>query len=98
MDKQEPKIIGPGSQNEELIEELTRVYEVVTALKVAMVCAIGSNIAKPGVLAKAAGALASENINIIAVMQTTRQTNMQFVINAEGYEVAIRALHKALCE
>ena len=85
-------------KNENLIEELARVYEVVTALKVAMVCAIGSNIAKPGVLAKAAGALADSNINIIAVMHTTRQTNMQFVITAEAYEVAIRALHKALCE
>ena len=85
-------------KNEGLIEELTRVYEVVTALKVAMVCAIGSNIAKPGVLAKAAGALADSNINIIAVMQTTRQTNMQFVINADAFEIAIKALHKALCE
>lgn len=85
-------------KNEELIDELTRLYEVVTAMQVAMVCAIGSNIAKPGVLAKAAGALAGENINIIAVMQTTRQTNMQFVINVEGFEIAIKALHKALCE
>ncbi len=85
-------------KNEELIAELSRLYEVVTAMKVSMVCAIGSNIAKPGVLAKAAGALAEANINIIAVMQTTRQTNMQFVITHESFELAIKSLHKALCE
>jgi len=85
-------------KNAELIAELSRLYEVVTAMQVSMVCAIGSNIAKPGVLAKAAGALADANINIIAVMQTTRQTNMQFVITHESFELAIKSLHKALCE
>jgi aspartate kinase len=65
---------------------------------VAIVCAIGSNIAKPGVLALAAGALAENNINILAVTQTSRQTNMQFVVERESFEDAQIALHRSLCE
>ncbi|PCJ58463.1 MAG: aspartate kinase [Planctomycetota bacterium] len=84
--------------NDDLIKELSDKYEVVTAEPLAMVCAIGSNIAKPGVLAKAAGALADAKVNIVAIMQTTRQTNMQFVIQRESFNIAIKALHKALCE
>jgi aspartate kinase len=67
-------------------------------LDVAIVSAIGSNIAKPGVLAEAAGALANADINILAVSQTSRQTNMQFIVSREHFEDAQRALHRALCE
>ncbi len=81
-----------------LVEEMGKRFEMVTAQNVAIVCAIGSNIAKPGILAKAARALAEENINILSVSQTSRQTNMQFTLDRANFVQAQRALHRALCE
>lgn len=82
----------------ELIKDLNNVFELVTNEEVAIVCAIGSNIAKPGVLSRATGALAAAHINILAVAQTSRQTNMQFIIERSHFQEAQRALHGALCE
>ena len=49
-------------------------------------------------MAEAARALAEANINILGVSQTTRQTNMQFIVERESFVEAQRALHRALCE
>ena len=84
--------------NEELVKDLRREFELVTQEKVAIVCAIGSNIARPGILAKATHALAEKHINILAVSQTSRQTNMQFIIERKHFKDAQCALHAALCE
>jgi len=81
-----------------LLKDLERQFESVSSEPVAIVCAIGSNIAKPGVLAQAASALAKAEINILAVSQTARQTNMQFVVSRDQFRKAQRALHSALCE
>ena len=70
----------------------------VTVIPVAIVCAIGSNIAKPGILSQATGAMARAGINIIGVSQTARQTNMQFTVGRDDFEKAHRALHAELCE
>jgi len=83
---------------EALIRDLREKFEMVTVEKVGLVCAIGSNIARPGVLALAASALADAKINILAVSQPARQTNMQFVVSRESCRDAQRALHRALCE
>jgi aspartate kinase len=80
-----------------LIAELQDRFEQITLRKVAIVCAIGSNIGQPGILAKAAGALAGDGINILAVSQTARQTNMQFVVERDHFAQAQIALHAALC-
>jgi aspartate kinase len=80
-----------------LIAELQDKFEQITLRKVAIVCAIGSNIGQPGILAKAAGALAGDGINILAVSQTARQTNMQFVVERDHFAQAQIALHAALC-
>lgn len=80
-----------------LVEELEKTYEQVTVKPVAVVCAIGSNIAKPGVLAKAAQVLAQNGININCISQSLRQVNMQFVIDRERFKDAIVKLNKALC-
>ena len=79
-------------------DTLKRGFGLVTTRPVAIVCAIGSNIAKPGVLALAAGALAKNDINILAVSQTSRQTNMQFVVERDSFNDAQVALHRSLCE
>jgi aspartate kinase len=81
-----------------LVDHLSRQFEIVTRKNVAIVCAIGSNIAKPGILARAAKALAEADINVLTVSQTSRQTNMQFTIDRDHFVLAQRALHRALCE
>lgn len=83
---------------DELMKELEAGFDVVTRMPVAIVCAIGSNIAKPGILARATRAMAQAGINIIGVSQTARQTNMQFTVGREDFVSAQRALHRELCE
>lgn len=90
-------VIWEKDRNKALIKELKEKYPVVTVKAVAVVCAIGSNFAKPGVLAKAASALAVNKINVECISQSLRQVNMQFVILREQYEKAIVALNDALC-
>jgi aspartate kinase len=80
-----------------LVAELSDNFELITTTRVAIVCAIGSNIAQPGIMSRATRALAEDKINILAVSQTTRQTNMQFIVNRDEFAKAQRALHAALC-
>ncbi len=89
-------VIWDKSLTPAFIEELENAYEVVTALPSAIVCVIGTNIAFPGVLARAAQALADNGINVNAFSQSLRQTNMQFVIDRGEYKKAVRALNQAL--
>jgi aspartate kinase len=90
-------VVWDKSITPSFVEELENAYEVVTAVPSAIVCVIGSNIAFPGVLARATQALAQQKINVNAVSQSLRQTSMQFVINREDYKKAVIALNQALC-
>jgi aspartate kinase len=81
-----------------MIRDLKVDFEKVTLQKVAIVCAIGSNIAKPGILAMATTALAKKGINILAVSQTSRQTNMQFIVRRGEFIAAQKVLHREFCE
>jgi aspartate kinase len=58
---------------------------------------MGSNIAIPGVLAKAANALAESAVNVICISQAMRQVNMQFVVGHSDYHAAVKALNNKLC-
>jgi aspartate kinase len=49
-------------------------------------------------LAKTVAAMADENINVLAMHQSMRQVDMQFVIDSEHYELAIQSLHRCLVE
>ncbi len=91
-------IIHQKDMSEALVNDLNAKFEKITTQESAIVCAIGSNIAKPGILAKATRALADSKINIIAISQTARQTNMQFIIERKHFIEAQRVLHRALCE
>jgi aspartate kinase len=91
-------VIWEKDLKEEMIQKLRERFDLVTVTDVAIVCAIGSNIAKPGMLAHAAGALARAGVNIVGVSQTARQTNMQFVVSREHFVTAQKALHAELCE
>lgn len=90
-------VIWDNEKSKALIEELKQKYEKVNVQPVALVCAIGSNITQPGILAKAAKALADNGINIACVSQSLRQVNIQFVIDRNKYKKAVIALNDALC-
>ena len=66
--------------------------------KVAIVSVLGSNMKSPGWLALAAGALAEAKVNVLALDQSMRQVNMQFVIEREQFDTAQRALHARFIE
>jgi aspartate kinase len=66
--------------------------------KVAIVSAIGSDMQIPGILAKAVQAVASKNISVLAVHQSMRQVDMQFIVNESDYDATIKSLHAALVE
>ena len=82
--------------NPQFIDELKERFYEITVKKVAIVSAMGTNIAQPGALAKAATALAEQNINIEAVSQSLKQVNMQFVIDRNDFHRAIIALNEVL--
>jgi len=82
---------------EALLLELKGFYQMVTHREGALVCALGTNIARPGSLAKATTALWENNINVDAVSQSLMQVNMQFVIGRGDYKRAIVALNQVLC-
>jgi aspartate kinase len=66
--------------------------------KVAIVSAIGSDMKISGILAKAVQAVASENVSVLAVHQTMRQVDMQFIVNESDYDKTVKSLHAALVE
>ncbi|MDD3154841.1 MAG: aspartate kinase [Victivallaceae bacterium] len=66
--------------------------------KTAIVAVIGSNMKIPGFLAKAATALASEGINVLALDQCIRQVNIQFILERTDYKKAQIVLHRELVE
>ncbi len=90
-------VVWERSISSGFVEELENRYEVVTVQPAAVVCVIGSNIAIPGVLARATQVLAENQINVNCVSQSLRQINMQFVIDRADYRKAIVALNRALC-
>jgi aspartate kinase len=90
-------VVWDKAASQAFIEELENAYEQVTVKQAAVVCVIGSNIAIPGVLARATNVLAENQINVNCVSQSLRQINMQFVIERADYKKAIAALNKALC-
>jgi aspartate kinase len=91
------QVIWEEDLSENLISELRERYYEVTVKPVALVCTLGTNIAQPGIIAKATAALADNNINVDAISQSLKQVNMQFVIGREDYKKAIIALNDALC-
>ena len=89
-------VIWEKDYKQELIDELENMFEKVAVEKMAMVCLIGSNIDQPGLLAKSAGALASNNINIKSCGVALRKVNIQFLVAREDFDNAIIALNNAM--
>lgn len=90
-------IVWENPKSKELILDLKQNFYQVRTEAVAIICVMGTNIAMPGFLYKAAKALYEQNINIESFGQSLRQVNMQFVIRRERYNDAVIALNEALC-
>lgn len=90
-------VVWDSSKSKELIEDIKNHFYQVRVQPVAIICVMGTNIAMPGFLYKAAKALYEEGINIESFGQSLRQVNMQFVISRADYNKAVIALNEALC-
>jgi aspartate kinase len=66
--------------------------------RVSIVSAIGSDLQVTGILARTVTALAGSGIGVLAMHQSMRQVDMQFVVREEDYESAIKSLHACLVE
>jgi len=66
--------------------------------KLAIVSAIGSDMQVAGLLSRAVRSLAAAEISIIAMHQSMRQVDMQFIVEQSDYQVAIKSLHAELVE
>ena len=90
-------VVWDNYKSRELITDLaSNFYQVITE-RVALVCVMGTNIAIPGFLYRAAKALYDRGINVESFGQSLRQVNMQFVIKREFYKDAVVALNDELC-
>lgn len=92
------------STNLKTIKRIRRVLEErfpeadINLQKVAVVSAIGSDMQITGILAKAVSALADQAISVLAIHQSMRQVDIQFIINEDDYPLAIKSLHRCLVE
>lgn len=89
-------VIWEKDFKKQLVQELQAKFEKVTVEPAAMVCMIGSNIDEPGLLARAAGALAGAGINIKSAGFALRKVNIQFLVAREDFNLAVVALNSAL--
>ena len=70
----------------------------ITAHPVAMVSAIGSDIARPGLVSDALRALDEADIDLIAMQHQIRNVDVQFIVDVERFDAAVQALHESLVE
>jgi aspartate kinase len=89
-------VIWEKDLHKKLIDELESNFEKVTVEKQAMVCLLGTNMDQPGLLAKAAAALADAGVNIKSAGFALRKVNIQFLVAREDFDTAIIALNKAM--
>lgn len=89
-------MIWESDFKQELIDDLQKSFEKVTTEPVAMICLLGTNMDKPGLLAKAATALAKADINIISIGVAKGKVNIQFLIARDQFKAAIIALNQAV--
>lgn len=68
----------------------------VEATPVAMVSVIGSDISEPGVVALALKRLEAAGIRVLALQHQIRNVDVQFLIEPQDFDEAIRVLHDAL--
>jgi len=70
----------------------------ISAQPVAIVSVIGSDISRPGLVSDALRALDTAHVPIIAMQHQIRNVDVQFIVNIDHFDTAVRALHVALVE
>ncbi|CAG9296437.1 aspartate kinase [Celerinatantimonas diazotrophica] len=86
------------------LKRLTNVIEqeypeaLINQQKVALVCAIGSDLQATGILARTTASLTRNNIAIKAVHQSPREVDIQFIVHHDDYQSATQCLHQCLVE
>ncbi|WP_250656566.1 aspartate kinase [Alkalimarinus coralli] len=83
-----------------LVSQLKKSYPdaEINQQKVAIVSAIGSDMQVPGILSRTVNALSEQGISILAIHQSMRQVDMQFIIDERNYDTAVKSLHRCLVE
>jgi len=66
--------------------------------KVALVSAIGTNMADTWVLPTAVNSLANAGVAILGLHKCMRQVDIQFVVDETDFQTAVRALHRDMVE
>ena len=89
-----------AKQLDPCIESIRRDFPnaEVRTVKVGIVSVIGTNMRIPGFLARAAKALFDAEINVLALDQTLRQVNIQFVVERDAFKDAQVVLHREFVE
>lgn len=84
----------------ECIEAIRKAFPnaEINCVNVGIVSVIGSNMKIPGFLARASKALFEAGINVLALDQTMRQVNIQFILEREKFKDAQIALHREFVE
>jgi aspartate kinase len=90
-------VVNDKPEELKVMDELRQSVIQLTVNRVAVVCAMGTNIGHPRFIVRAEEALSQSHIDIRYRGQSQKQTNMQFVIERDRYADAIRALNDALC-
>ncbi|OPX56196.1 ACT domain-containing protein [Oceanospirillum multiglobuliferum] len=89
------------------LKTIKRIQSAIQALfpncemslkKVSIVSAIGSDMKVPGILASTVNALAEANISVLAIQQSMRQVDIQFIVSDDDYDLAVQSLHCSLIE
>jgi len=71
---------------------------LVALTKVGIISVIGTNMRVPGFLARASKTLFDAGINILALDQTLRQVNIQFMLNRDDFKKGQIVLHAEFVE
>ena len=87
-------VIWEKDLNQEWVHKLEKQFERITIEKVAIVCIIGTNMDKPGVLANISNSLADNGINIKSGGFSLRKVNIQLIVAREDYKNTVIALNK----
>ncbi len=82
------------------IEDIRKAFPEshISTVRVGIVSVIGTNMRIPGFLSRAAKALFEANINVLALDQTMRQVNIQFIVERTDFQKAQKALHHEFVE
>ena len=80
--------------------DLTKAYPAaeIDVKRVSVLSVIGRNLAAPGLTLRALQALAAAGITPLGMQDLTRRVDLQFILDEEDYDEALRVLHRALVE